>query len=207
MSTMETVRGPEIHVRPTAPTYTSATTIRGKMSDAGLADELELNTRYFSSVPGILKLVQIVIAIVAFCCISPPLAVILSISILLLSKPYRLMTIKSKVVCPSVHLHPIDIVCPHPVVVFRLPGDPAACSLASIRLAPSRIGLHLASECVSVPKFHLADCLHIPRRLSLSSKLGEFHPWHELLWSLHCCWGKFFEDSIWRSSSDCFKSI
>lgn len=72
---MSTIDGPVTYVRPTAPRYTAAMTIRGKVSDAGLADELELNTRYFRTLPAMLKLLQIVLAIVALCCISPPLTV------------------------------------------------------------------------------------------------------------------------------------
>lgn len=74
-TSMSTIEGPVTQVRSTAPRYTAAMTIRGKVADAGLADDLELNTRYFRSWPGLLKLLQLVLAIVALCCISPPLTV------------------------------------------------------------------------------------------------------------------------------------
>ncbi|XP_054164774.1 uncharacterized protein LOC128962425 [Oppia nitens] len=62
------------HVQKSPPNYSGSFAIKTKVESVPIGEELRLNLSYFTTIPGILKLVQLVIAIVCMACISPPLA-------------------------------------------------------------------------------------------------------------------------------------
>jgi len=70
---MSSVDGPVTYVQREAPHYSAAMTVRAKAQSTGVGEELHLNPRYFVTISGILKLVQLLLAIIALCCVSPPL--------------------------------------------------------------------------------------------------------------------------------------
>lgn len=55
---VEVHRSVEVEKGP--PTYTAAFGVRGSVQTTGVGEELVLNPRYFASIPGILKLIQVV---------------------------------------------------------------------------------------------------------------------------------------------------
>ena len=67
--------GPVTYVTRQPPKYEAGVTFRMKAQSTGVGEELHFNPEYFATTPGIIKLVQLVLAIIALCCISPPLTV------------------------------------------------------------------------------------------------------------------------------------
>ncbi|KAI2797084.1 hypothetical protein BLOT_015541 [Blomia tropicalis] len=65
--------GPVTYVERSAPHYTASMSIRGKVQSTGVGEELIFNPTYFTTISGLLKLIQLILAIIALSCISPPL--------------------------------------------------------------------------------------------------------------------------------------
>mgnify|MGYP007030524578 CR=1 FL=1 len=48
------------HVHKSHPSWSAAVAVRGKIEPTGVGDDLELNPKYFVTLPGIIKLIEIV---------------------------------------------------------------------------------------------------------------------------------------------------
>ncbi|KAH9387533.1 hypothetical protein TYRP_008722 [Tyrophagus putrescentiae] len=70
---MSTADGPVTYVTREAPRYSAGMTVRTKVQTTGVGEDLRFNPGYFKTIPGILKIVQLIFAIIALSCISPPL--------------------------------------------------------------------------------------------------------------------------------------
>lgn len=61
-SSMSSIDGPVTYVQREAPRYSAAMTVRAKAQSTGIGEELHFNPRYFATISGIIKLVQLVSA-------------------------------------------------------------------------------------------------------------------------------------------------
>lgn len=52
--------GPVTYVERSAPHYTASMSIRGKVQSTGVGEELIFNPTYFTTISGLLKLIQLV---------------------------------------------------------------------------------------------------------------------------------------------------
>lgn len=57
---MSTTDGPVTYVTREAPRYSAGMTVRTKVQSTGVGEDLVYNPKYFTKIPGILKLVQLV---------------------------------------------------------------------------------------------------------------------------------------------------
>lgn len=57
---MSTTDGPVTYVTRETPRYSAGMTVRTKVQSTGVGEDLVYNPKYFTKIPGILKLVQLV---------------------------------------------------------------------------------------------------------------------------------------------------
>ncbi|KAF7492686.1 hypothetical protein SSS_07153 [Sarcoptes scabiei] len=62
-----------IYVQPGSPRYSASMTVKAKAQSTGIGEDLFFNPKYFCTTPGVIKIIELLFAIVAMSCISPPL--------------------------------------------------------------------------------------------------------------------------------------
>jgi len=100
------------------PQYSTAFTIRTRAVDSGVGEGLQLNGRYFITFPGIIKIVQVIIAIVCMSCISPPVTWFARLFTFVVAESFAITLLLifsysvtlSAVVLPNVHWTFIELV-------------------------------------------------------------------------------------------------